>query len=158
MTERTFAPWVEPIAAKLRESRAQVAALARSIPAEAWSQPSPLPGWTYKDLLAHLAPTEDFRTVLRAVVANEPVDASIFANVDARNAQQVEERRGHSVDELIAELEAGSEKTQELLSRLTEADESRRQADIPISLGEGLGIFSDHDQEHLPQLRAALET
>ena len=96
--------------------------------------------------------------VLRAVVANEPVDASIFANVDARNAEQVEERRDHSVDELIAELEAGSEKTQELLSRLTEADENRRQADIPISLGEGLGIFSDHDQEHLPQLRAVLET
>lgn len=156
MTERTFALWVEPIAAKLRESRAQVADLARSIPSGAWSQPSPLPGWTYKDLLAHLAATEDLRAVLRAVLANEPVDASVFG--DARNAQQVEERRGCSVDELIAEVATGSEETQELLSRLTEADENRRQADIPISLREGLALFSDHDQEHLPQLRAALET
>ncbi len=155
MTERTFAPWVEPIAGKLRESRAQVATLARSIPSGAWSQPSPLPGWTYKDLLAHLAVTEDLRAVLHAVLSNEPVDATVFG--DARNAQQLEERRDCSIDELIAELEAGSEKTQELLSRLTEADENRRQADIPIGLGEGLGLFSGHDQEHLPQLRAALE-
>jgi uncharacterized protein (TIGR03083 family) len=158
MTERTFALWVEPIAAKLRESRAQVADLARSIPAEAWSQPSPLPGWTYKDLLAHLAPSEYLNTVLRAVLANELVDVSIFAQVDARNAQQLEERRDRSVEELIAELEAGNSQTQELLSRLAEADESRRQADIPMSLGEGLRGFLEHDPEHLAQLRTALET
>ena len=158
MTERTFALWVESIATKLRESRAQVTDLARSIPAEAWSRPSPLPGWTYKDLLAHLAPNEYLNPVLRAVVANEPLNASIFADVDARRAQQLEERRDRSVEELIAELEMGSEETQELLSHLTEADENRRQADIPISLTEGLRNFLEHDHEHLAQLRTALET
>src|SRR3990172_8160338 len=54
VTTRTFATWVEPYAAQLRENREQVIAFACSLPAEAWDRPSPLPGWTYKDLLAHI--------------------------------------------------------------------------------------------------------
>ncbi len=158
MSDRTFASWVEPIAAQLRESRRQIADVARSIPDEAWGGPTLLEGWTNKDLLAHLA-TGDWvcQTVLRAAVANEPLDMAAFADIDAGNARRLEERAGRSVEELIAEGEAKGAETQELLARLTEADEERRQEDAPMSLGEYLRMFPQHDQGHLAELRAALE-
>ncbi len=55
MTTRTFAPWVEPIAARFRESRAELLEFARSLPSEAWSRPSPNTGWSCKDLLEEQA-------------------------------------------------------------------------------------------------------
>jgi len=159
VAERTFASWVEPVVAQLRESRRQIVELARSIPAEAWSKPSPDEGWTHKDTLTHLA-TGDWvcQTVLRAAVANEPLDMAAFADIDAGNARRLEERAGRTVEELIAEVEAEGAETQELLARLTEADEERRQEDAPMSLGEYLRMFPQHDQGHLADLRTALET
>ena len=41
MTSRTFASWVEPIAAQQRETAAQVVELVRPIPVEAWNRPKP---------------------------------------------------------------------------------------------------------------------
>ena len=54
-TSRALTSWVEPIAARESESAALFVEVARSIPADLWARPSPLEGWTYKDLLAHLA-------------------------------------------------------------------------------------------------------
>ena len=60
------------------------------------------------------------------------------------------------MQELIAEVAAEGEETQELLGRLDEADEERRQEDAPMSLGEYLRFFPTHDRDHLAQLRTAL--
>ncbi len=160
MTSRTFVSWVEPIAAKLRESRVQIVDVARTIPTEAWSRPSPNEGWSYKDLLAHLAGGDWMcQKGLRAVVANEWLDtsASAIADYEGRNERFRREREGHSIEELIAEVEAEGEETQGLLARLTEADEGRRQEDIPMSEGEYLRGFPGHDRRHLEELRTALE-
>ena len=161
MVERTFASWVEPIAAKDRESRAQVVALARSLPGEAWERPSPVEEWMYREILAHLAAGNDknLQRILRAVVAREPVDASILTrDVDEQNARNVEERRGRSIEELIAEVEADAEELQELFPKLTDADKDLRQGDIPMSLGEGLSNDpGGHFRTHIEQLRTALE-
>lgn len=158
MTERTFVPWVEPIAAQLRESRGEIGDVARAIPAEKWAKPSRDPNWSYKDLLAHLA-TGDWvvQTVLGAVVANEPLDLSFLDGLDAGNARLLAERAGRSIEELVAEALAEGEETQELLSRLTEADDDRRQEGAPMSLGEYLRMFPGHDQGHLADLRTALK-
>ena len=161
MTTRTYAPWVEPIAARFQESRAQVIDFARSAPRQIWDRPSPLDGWTYKDILAHLAGGNDqmVQKVLRAVVAREPVDPSVLAlDTDAENARGVAERRGRSVDDLAANLEADGEETRDLLSRLGEDDKELRQANIPMSLGEFLHLVhaENHDLVHLEQLCTAL--
>ena len=157
MTGRTFAPWVEPIAAHLRESRREVAEVARAVPEVAWGRPSPDPGWSYRDLLAHLAVGDWVcQTVLRAAVGGEPFDMTITTQLDDRNARMIEERKGRSVQELIAEVAAEGQETQELLGRLDEADEERRQEDAPMSLGEYLRFFPTHDRDHLAQLRTAL--
>jgi len=157
MTTSTFAPWIEPIAAQLRGSRQEIVEVARTIPEGAWRRPSPDPGWSYRDLLTHLAVGDWVcQAVLRAAVGGEPFDMTITTQLDERNAQMIKERRGRSLQELIAEVAAEGEETQELLGQLDEADEERRQEDAPMSLGEYLRFFPTHDRDHLAQLRTAL--
>ena len=161
MAERTFAAWVEPIAEQLRESRAQIVDVGRSAPPKAWEKASPNEGWTCKDLLAHLA-TGDWvlQAVLKAVSTNTPVDVGQVGSLDfisEGNAQRLKERANSSPEELIAEVEAEGKETQDLLSGLAAADESRSQEDAPMNLGDYLRGFPGHDQQHLEELRAALE-
>ncbi len=161
MTERTFAPWVEPIATKLQESRTQIVEVARSIPEQAWTRPSPNQGWSYRDLLVHLAAGDWVsQTVLRAIITNEPLNIGEIASLDwisQGNAERLNERTERTVEELVAEVEAEGDETQELLARLAEADESRTQEDAPLSLGDYLRGFPGHDRTHLAELRTALE-
>jgi len=149
---------VEPVAAQLRDGRRQILEVARAIPVEAGTRPSPNSGWTYRDLLVHLAVGDWVcQTLLSAVVANERLDvAATFASVDAGNERLRQERASRSIEELIAEVEAEGEETQELLARLADADESRGQEDAPMSLGEYLRQFPGHDRAHLDELRTAL--
>ena len=162
MTTRTFAPWVAPIAEQLREGREQVIAFARSLPIEAWSKPSPLEGWTYNDLLAHIGKGNDqiLQKLLRTVAAGERVDISIFSvDTNEANAREVAARRDRSVDEVIAELEEAGDEIQELFSQLSDEDEHLRQEDPPFILKGFLHAVQreNHDLEHLAQLRTALE-
>jgi uncharacterized protein (TIGR03083 family) len=162
VTTRTFAPWVEPIAAQLRLTRHEVVRAATQYLPEFWGWMSPLPGWTYKDLLAHLASGDwVLQTVLRQIIANQPIDVATVTNLDwvnAGNAQRVEERRGRTPEELMAEVEAESAETQELLSQLREEHEGWTQEGAPITLGQFLAGFPEHDRGHLAQLRVALES
>ena len=161
MTERTFAPWVEPIAAKLQESRTQIVEVARSMPVEAWMRLSPNQGWSYRDLLVHLAVGDWVsQTVLRAITTDQPLNIGEVASLDwvsQGNAERLKERANHTIDELIAEVEAEGDETQELLARLAEADESRTQEGAPVNLGDYLRGFPGHDRTHLGELRTALE-
>jgi uncharacterized protein (TIGR03083 family) len=159
MTTRTFTPWVGPIAAELRETRNEVMRVARQLLPEQWSHPSPLEGWTYKDLLAHLA-TGDWvcQTVLTAVTTRTPLDPQVtdLDFVNEGNAQRIEERKEASVDELIAELEREGEKTETLLAQLTNVHEPLK-GDAPMSLGDYLRGFPGHNQQHLHELKTALD-
>jgi uncharacterized protein (TIGR03083 family) len=160
MTTRTFAQWVVPSAEQLRQSRTEIARTARQLLPEHWSMPSPLEGWSYKDLLAHLATGDRvFQTVLRAVTAGEPLDiAKINLDyVNAGNGRLLEERKERPVEELIVEVEAEGEKTQELLAKLSDADEGRTQEGAPMSLAEGVRSFPGHDRDHLAQLKTVLD-
>jgi uncharacterized protein (TIGR03083 family) len=167
MTTRTFAPWVEPIARRDREGRAELLEFARSVPPDAWDRASPVEGWTYRDVLAHLASDTGkwFAHILRTVLSGKRLDPTRVGpgvDLDPINARGVAERRGRSIAELIAEIEADGEEHQELLSRLTGDHRDTRQAENPISFGEFLsdnpaGSRGGHDREHLAQLRTALE-
>jgi hypothetical protein len=94
--------------------------------------------------------------VLRAAVSGEPFDMSITAQLDQRNAQLIQERSVRSVPELVAEVAAEGEETQGLLAQLTGAHEEQRQEGAPMSLGEYVRFFPQHDDEHLAHLRTAL--
>jgi hypothetical protein len=158
MTTRTFAPWVEPVAEQLRFTRGEIANAARLMLPDIWGWLSPVPGWTYKDLLAHCA-TGDWvcQTILRAAVAGEGLDLSFLDRLNETNAELVEERKDTPVDELVAELEAEGAETQELLSQLTAEHDGLKPEGAPMSLGEFLRNFHSHDQGHLAQLKTATD-
>jgi hypothetical protein len=58
----------------------------------------------------------------------------------------------------MAEVEAESAETQELLSELTDKHEHFSQQGVPMTLGQYLAGSPGHDREHLAQLRVALES
>jgi Mycothiol maleylpyruvate isomerase N-terminal domain len=161
MPERTFVEWVEPIAATLAEDRRQVIAFARSASAEIWAQSSDVDGWSYKDILAHLAGGNDLmlQRLLRSVVAHEPLDPSLpHLDTDVENARGVEARRDWPLEALIAELERDGDEVQDLLARLTTDDEHLHPDAFSISVGRFLQIVEEerHDLLHLEQLRGGL--
>ncbi len=158
MENRRFASWVEPVAAELRETRAQIVETAHAVPADAWERPSPCDGWTYKDLLTHLAVGDwVLQGVLRLVTGSEGRLVSGIEEVDAGNAQRLAERRGSSVEELIDEVIAEGERSQELLAQLEAEHEPLKGRDAPMTLGEYLRGFPGHDRRHLDELRAAVK-
>jgi uncharacterized protein (TIGR03083 family) len=156
---RTFASWVAPIATSLAEDRAEVIAFARQAPAEFWSQPSDVQGWTRHDILAHLAGGNDqmVQMVVRAVAEGSPLSAQdLDPDTDSANAAGVEGRRSWPVERLIAELEVGGEEMQELLAALRAEHEQVRPGGVSYTLGDLLRIVlrERHDAAHLDQLRS----
>jgi hypothetical protein len=161
MTTRTFSPWVEPIAADFQRQRAELVQLVRSIPGSAWGQPCPNPGWTYRDLLGHLA-TRDPRTlryVLTAVINKTPLDPSELSteNDAAINEQLVESLRGQPIEDIATGIATDTEGVLDLLARLSIEDEHLRQDEFPMSLGEALRLMPQHERMHMEQLRTARE-
>jgi uncharacterized protein (TIGR03083 family) len=161
MTTQAFAPWVEPLAEEMLQGAAELLSFARSKPGDFWNRPSALPGWSCKDILAHLAGDTDkvSSRAMRAAVDNvafeNPPD---FADGgDGPNARDVEARRGQSVEELVAEIEADRREWRVLLSQLTESDDDARWPGFPLSLGQYLRLCARHDLEHLEHLRAEPE-
>ena len=164
MTARTFAAWVAPSAEQLREGRIEIARTARKLLPEHWSMLSPLEGWAYKDLLAHLASGDwVFQSMLRAVLGEgEPIALKPGFDVNAGNAQRIDERKERSAEELIAEVESEGEATQELLARLPEDLDrgqvvGRMQDGTPVTLQQWVRGFPRHDTGHGAQLKTALD-
>jgi len=160
LPDRTYASWVEPIAAKDRESRDELFAFVRRLTVEDWMRPSPMDGWTLKDLLAHLAggTGKNFQTILEAVVGRQQVDPAVLDDPDERNRRDVEDRRDKSVGELLSEIKGEGEAIDLLLARLIEEDKDLRQDSIPVSLGEGLSQDpGGHYRTHLEDFKEALK-
>ena len=163
MAERTFAGWVEPIAARNREDDAQVLAFARSIPDEAWAQPSGLEGWTCKDVMAHIGKGNDqlFQALLRQVISGDKIDTEIFRTVDtdSENAEGVEQRKGLMPAQVIAEFEEACDEVDDLLSQLTDEQEHLQQDDPPFILRTFVALIDkeSHSIEHLKQMQGALD-
>ncbi len=165
MTTRTFLPWAEAPAKQIREGRTEVRRTAEKFLPDLWTMPSPLEGWTYKDLLAHLASGDwVFQTMLRDVLGiekNLPKQAPL-EYVNEGNARLLAERKDTSVEELIAELTATGETTQELLGGLTDAHDPSavvwlRPNGDPVTLEQWITGFPQHDVSHGAQLETALD-
>jgi hypothetical protein len=147
----------------MREARAEVIEFARAQGASFWElRPRGADGWTNKDLLAHIGGGNDqmLQLILRAVIAQEPVDASVTTmDTNTENARAVEERRDWTVGQVIAELESTRDEMQSLLGGLRDTDKGRMLEGLNITLEQLMAVVmaEDHDREHLTQLRATLE-
>lgn len=161
MTARTYAPWVEPIAAETLGGAEELLAFVRGQRDGFWSRPSAVEGWTCRDVLAHLAGDSGkvSKAAMRAAVTGGPFeDPPDFKDGgDALNARDVADRRDRTISELIDEIADDRREWAELLPQLTDADDGACWEGFPLTLGQYLRICAGHDREHLEHLRAPLE-
>ncbi|MBI5288456.1 MAG: maleylpyruvate isomerase N-terminal domain-containing protein [Chloroflexi bacterium] len=155
--KQDFAAWVSPLAARDRDARAEAARLARSLSAGDLTKPTADAGWSVGDELKHMASSDpDFLKVLGAILGGEAVDMTVFADIDARNATHLAERRERSMDETATELEESGRSMGVLLARLTDEDESRQPEGLPFPLRALIDGYTMHAPYHVEQIKAAL--
>ena len=128
-----------------------------SVPDNAWDQPSPEPGWTRRDVLAHIASNElRVHARLRSIFGQaDNAELKAINDIDGWNQREVEARRGRSVPDLMDELAAHRRETLRLLSAFDPVHLS-----TPIALADGstcsvleyTQMFTDHISEHAGQL------
>ena len=150
----TFLPEIEAKFRLLWRYREGFLRAVYSLADDAWDEPCPeTPGWTYRDLLAHVA-SNDLRAHLRLrVLLGEEPPAALDAlrGVDAWNQEQVEARRGRSVRELVDELAWNRYQTLRLLSRL-----GREHLTAEVTLADGrrvplleyIELLAAHEASH----------
>src|SRR5262245_60369394 len=127
MSERTFAAWVEPLAASYRENRAAVVELARGLSDEQLARATGDEGWSVRTEFTHIAASDpDFVKTLTLILDGGKADLSIFNDIDARNARNLDAWKDRSMPNIAAALENNGRTLQLLLSRLTDEDESRQ--------------------------------
>jgi hypothetical protein len=164
MTDLTFAEWVAPIASRFASTRREFTDCASRVLADAWDASSPVEGWRFRDVLAHMAEADTFiRAVIEAVLDSSDTDLRpVSAEREVRIARALERGAELPIDGLIARASREGEFTQELLSRLTMDDEHRqvitsRTNPAPMTLSEFLMGYH-HYEEHLQHLLPALAT
>lgn len=153
----TFQPEIEEKFRFMTRSREGFLRVVYSVADEAWDEQSADPGWTYRDILAHVA-ANDLRSQgrLRVVLGEgDEVDLQALNDTDNWNQRQVGERRGRSPRELVNELVANRRETLRLLSNLEPHHLSvtvgRADGSTPSVL-DYLDMFGEHESMHAAQL------
>jgi hypothetical protein len=131
------------------------------VPAGRWPEASPNDGWTYKDLLAHLA-TGDWicQHFLRSLLEKGSVPA--WPDADAGNAERVLARRGKSVSDLMEERAQHRSETIGLVGQLR-PEHLEAPIDMPWFDVRGapfrvyLQSFPGHDINHTEELMAVAD-
>jgi hypothetical protein len=129
-------------------------------PGAEWEAPGVCGVWSGKDVVAHLASYElATGDVFAGLVGEEPGETLglMLSRGAAFNDEQVEQRRGQTPDETIAEYTAAYERAAELLGRIPL--EQRRQAGIlpwygaEYDLEDVIAYMSyGHKREHSAQM------
>ena len=153
----TFLPQIEEKFRLMHRYREGLLRAVYSVADDAWDEESPCPGWTSRDVLAHVASNElRVHARLRALLG-EPHEAELEALRDEAgwNQAAVQERRGRSVRQLVDELAANRHQTLRLLSRL-----QPQHLSAPIALADGstcnvlpyIDMFTGHESGHASNL------
>jgi hypothetical protein len=133
--------------------------VAHAVDPERWDEASPYPGWTYKDLLAHLATGYTVRLAqLRGLLEKGELGAE--TNADAANAENIAWHRKSSPEALVEEMVRQRSEVRRLLGLLRpehlEARAAvRRPQGQPPQAGtflEALQHWHEHDLEHAADL------
>ena len=154
-------PDLLPAVAERRALADELATLAASLRPDEWDLPTENPGWSRRDVLAHLASGDwVMHGILRGALAGRDLTALWESiDVDAGNAERIAERRARAIDELLAELRRQQTQTLALWEML---QDRHLQAILPhwsggfCTVREYLLGFAGHDRYHIGQLRAGL--
>jgi len=108
---------VGPIAERWDEVTEHLADVAHAVDRDKWGEPSPYPGWTYKDLLAHLATGFSIRLArLRSLL--ETGQPGPEPDADAANAENIARHRESSPEALVEEMVRQRSEVRRLLGLL----------------------------------------
>ena len=151
----TFAPEIKAKFRAVYRYREGFLRAVYSVADEAWDEESP--GWTYRDILAHVA-SNDLRVQirLRALLGDrDEAELEPLKEFDSWNERAVEERRGRSLLEFADELAATRHETFRLLSHVRPD-----QLSAPITMSDGstcsvleyIDGFIEHESMHAGQL------
>ncbi len=131
-----------------------------SIPAGHWETPGVCGVWSAKDVIAHLASYElATADVFSGIVGEEPSPTLglLVSRGEAFNETQVEERRGQTAEETLAEYTAAYERAADVLARIPLAQ--RRQTGIIPWYGANYDLEDlitymsyGHKREHSAQI------
>jgi uncharacterized protein (TIGR03083 family) len=151
-------PRVRPIAERWDQVTEYLASAARGVNPDKWRDPSPYPGWTYKDLLAHLATGYTVRLAqLRDLLEKGKLGPE--PDADAANAENIARHRESSPEALVEEMVRQRSQVRRLLGLLRPehlavrtAVRRRGQATQDGTFLEALQHWHDHDLEHAADL------
>jgi uncharacterized damage-inducible protein DinB len=154
----------QALAARLTEARNELLSLVRSLPPERLETAGAVGDWSVKDVIGHIASWEDRLLTLAQTVLNGHAAQIQWIKDDealqAWNHKQYLRKRAWTWDEIIRDLALMRE---EVLWNIgwTAPEQLFQQHTLdagsisPASLLEGI---AEHDQEHVAQLRAWIET
>jgi len=128
-----------------------------SVADEAWDEPSALPGWFYRDVLAHVASNEARLQIrFRSAMGQAPTaELDAINDVDGWNERVVEERRGRPVRQLVDEFVAGRHETLNVLASFQPAHvrgDVRLGGGGKVPLLEFIDRVAAHTARHAGQL------
>lgn len=127
---------MEPFVAELAEEQAELEALLRSLPEDAWRRPTPAAGWDVRDQVSHLADTEE---IAHDTATGGPrqlnEEALSFATPEAFTESGCEKGRSRSPGEVLEWWAAGAARLRAALRTLE--PETR----VPWGLGMSARAF-----------------
>ena len=161
-------PRAQATIASLAAQRERLERFARSLSAEELARPVPDSTWTVSDFIIHLATLDAAYLGWFATLAGEPDPGSHRGSpgfdVDRFNESAVTERRGRSVEAILAEAATLRARLVAVIERFTDAqldatirfggDRKRPPVDVP--LGQFLTGWARHDAIHVADMLKAL--
>jgi hypothetical protein len=129
----------------------------RSVLADVDTQIEIYPGWTIKDVLAHIAGWDDATCAsLRAHAAGDVPATPAIRGIDYYNAQTVAERKALSYAHVLKEWEQTREELKTLISGMS-VECLERALVLPWgqtgTVAQVVAIFVHHEEEHAREIR-----
>jgi uncharacterized damage-inducible protein DinB len=155
-------PRVRPIAERWDRVTDYLVAVARAAEPSRWSDPSSYPGWTYKDLLAHLVTGYGIR-LARLRSLTEKGQFGPEPDADAANAEAIARHRESSPEALVEEMVRQRSEVRRLLGLLRPehlavrtATHRRGQTPREGPFLDALQHWHEHDLEHAAELASLM--
>ena len=151
-------PRVRPVAERWGRVTDYLVDVARAVDPDKWTEPSPYPGWTYKDLLAHLATGYTVRLAhLHNLIETGRLGPD--PDADAANAENIARHRESTPEALVQEMVRQRSEVRRLLALLRPehlevrtAVRRRGQAPRDGPFLDALQHYHEHDLDHAAEL------
>ena len=163
--EENLALWRREFLARLAAERANLFHALLGLSEAQLTTAEPIPGWSTKDMLAHIAFWDAFHTNRMQMVADgrirEIMEIGDDTGLDAFNARLLAKHKALSLEQALAMLLKERSSFRQLLNRLSDA-ELQGQIRLPWGWRTHMRVWAKwrylHDMEHAQQIRAWRDT